>query len=141
MMNILQVQLLRPGALLPTKANPEDAGFDLYALEDGAVPAKGWSLHDTGIAVTVPPGTYGRIAPRSGMSTLGICVGAGVVDRGYRGPIKVLLYNHAESPYAVRKGDRIAQLVLEKIEAAIVLQVERLENSSRGQGGFGSTGA
>ena len=90
----------------------------------------------------MPVGTYGRIAPRSGLAVKnGISTGAGVVDRDYTGEVKVVLFNHGENDFEVKVGDRVAQLILERIvEDAEVVVVESLEESARGAGGFGSTG-
>lgn len=85
--------------------------------------------------------TDGRIAPRSGLASKNfIDTGAGVIDADYRGPVKVLLFNHAETDFAIKEGDRIAQLVLERIYTPEVVEVQELEESVRGAGGFGSTG-
>jgi dUTP pyrophosphatase len=96
----------------------------------------------TGIAVAVPGGTYGRVAPRSGLAAKsGIDVGAGVVDADYRGELKVVLFNHSDEPLYVKPGDRIAQLVLERIACASVHEVDDLDATDRSADGFGSTGA
>lgn len=96
---------------------------------------------DTDLAIAVPEGTYGRIAPRSGLAVKNfIDTGAGVIDADYRGQVKVLLFNHSEVDFEVKESDRIAQLVLERIYTPDVEVVEKLEESIRGAGGFGSTG-
>jgi len=96
---------------------------------------------DTDLAIAVPVGTYGRVAPRSGLAAkFFIDTGAGVIDADYRGMVKVLLFNHADMDYQVKEGDRIAQLIIEKIYTPEILEVEELEASVRGAGGFGSTG-
>lgn len=96
---------------------------------------------DTDLAIAVPAGTYGRVAPRSGLASKHfIDTGAGVIDADYRGMVKVLLFNHGESDYQVKEGDRVAQLVIERIYTPEVVEVEELETSVRGAGGFGSTG-
>lgn len=136
----LLVKLLREGAVAPERKTAGAAGYDLCSCEPATVPASGWSLVDTGIAVTVPEGTYGRIAPRSGLGVKGIAVGAGVVDRDYRGSLKVLLFNHSAAPFEVRPGDRVAQLVCERIATPPVEVVELLSDTDRGDRGFGSTG-
>ena len=96
-------------------------------------------LIPTGWKFKLPPGTYGRIAPRSGLSLKGIDVGAGVIDRDYRGEIKVLLINNSAQPFAVNKGDRIAQLICEKIVYPYIKE-DILDYTTRGDKGFGSTG-
>ena len=95
----------------------------------------------TDIQIKVPHGTYGRIAPRSGLSWKNhIDIGAGVVDEDYRGNVGVVMFNHAETEFVVKKGDRIAQLVCEKISYPEIEVLETLDNTERGEGGFGSTG-
>lgn len=137
----LQVKKLIPEAKLPTRGSAFAAGYDLYASRNNVVPAKGKVLVDTDISMAVPVGTYGRIAPRSGLASKHfIDTGAGVIDADYRGPVKVLLFNHAETDFPVKIGDRIAQLVLERIANPEVIEVAELEESMRGAGGFGSTG-
>lgn len=128
-------------ARLPTRGTPASAGFDLYACESLVVQAGDFRLVDTGVGITVPAGTYGRIAPRSSMALKGINVGAGVVDRDYTGRVKVLLFNHSKNDVEIGKGDRVAQLIVEKIaDDVAVMEVGELVNSQRGAGGFGSTG-
>jgi len=95
----------------------------------------------TDLSIAVPEGTYGRVAPRSGLAVKHFLdVGAGVVDADYRGPLGVVLFNFGKEDYQVREGDRIAQLVLERIVTPDVLEVESLDDTQRGEGGFGSTG-
>lgn len=139
-MNTLQVKLLSPSAKVPQQANATDAGYDLFAAEHATIPPHKWLAVDTGIAITVPDNTYGRVAPRSGLSLKGIDVLAGVVDQGYTGPVKVVLINHADTAYEVKPGDKIAQLILEQIRIVPIKVVEQLMPSARGSGGFGSTG-
>ncbi|KAK1241568.1 hypothetical protein MKX08_001542 [Trichoderma sp. CBMAI-0020] len=137
----LQVKKLSPQGRLPTRGSAFAAGYDVYAARDTIVPARGKVLVDTDISIAVPAGTYGRIAPRSGLASKHfIDTGAGVIDADYRGPVKVLLFNHADADYEIKEGDRIAQLVLERIVTPDVVEVEELEESVRGVGGFGSTG-
>jgi len=138
---VLRVQKLSAHAVAPARASAGAAGYDLCAAYDGVVPARGRALLKTDVAVAVPAGTYGRVAPRSGLALKsGIDVGAGVIDEDYRGNVGVILFNHGEADFAVRAGDRIAQLVLERIAVADVLVVEALDDTARGAGGFGSTG-
>lgn len=141
-MNTLSVELRHDKARLPARHSRGAAGYDLCSVESVIVPPGGFALIDTGVAVKVPPGTYGRVAPRSGMSVRGTSVGAGVIDADYRGTIRVLLFNHSTShELSICEGDRIAQLVLEEIRAAAeVVQVDALDATERGSGGFGSTG-
>jgi dUTP pyrophosphatase len=137
----LQVKKLSDKGRVPTRGSAFAAGYDMYAARDTTVPARGKVLVDTDIAIAVPEGTYGRIAPRSGLASKHfIDTGAGVIDADYRGQVKVLLFNHADSDYEIKEGDRIAQLILERIYTPEVVEVQELEESVRGAGGFGSTG-
>ena len=138
----LLVKKLAQDALIPKKQTDGSAGYDLFSYNDYELrPSPSRVLIETKIAITVPKGTYGRIAPRSGLSCKHIHVGAGVIDRDYTGEVKVLLYNLNDTSYNIKKGDRIAQLILEKIETCQVEEVEELSSSDRGAGGFGSTGS
>jgi dUTP pyrophosphatase len=138
---VLRVQKLSAHAVPPARASAGAAGYDLCAAYDGVVPARGRALLKTDVAVAVPAGTYGRVAPRSGLALKsGIDVGAGVIDEDYRGNVGVILFNHGDADFAVKAGDRIAQLVLERIAVADVAVVEALDDTARGAGGFGSTG-
>ncbi|EEH42962.2 deoxyuridine 5'-triphosphate nucleotidohydrolase [Paracoccidioides brasiliensis Pb18] len=137
----LMVKKLVSTARAPTRGSAFAAGYDLYCAAPTVIPAKGKGLVDTGLAIAVPEGTYGRIAPRSGLASKHfIDTGAGVIDADYRGEVKVLLFNFSDADFTVNEGDRIAQLVLERIYNPEVLEVEELEESVRGVGGFGSTG-
>ncbi|PSK60623.1 deoxyuridine 5'-triphosphate nucleotidohydrolase [Elsinoe australis] len=137
----LQIQLLSATAKPPTRGSAFAAGYDLYASKATTIPARGRVLVDTDISIAVPEGTYGRVAPRSGLAVKhGIDTGAGVIDADYRGPVKVLLFNLSETDFEVQGGDRIAQLIVERIYTPEVVVVEKLEESVRGAGGFGSTG-
>ncbi|KAI4869257.1 dUTP diphosphatase [Hypoxylon rubiginosum] len=137
----LLIKKLSPTARLPTRGSPYAAGYDLYASRPALVPSRGKSLVETDISVAVPAGTYGRVAPRSGLAVKHfIDTGAGVVDADYRGPVKVLLFNHGDADFAVAEGDRVAQLVVERIYTPEVVEVQELDESVRGAGGFGSTG-
>lgn len=131
-------------AKIPTKANPTDAGFDLYSVENVIVSAKTRKLINTGVRIALDDGTYGRIAPRSGLALkYGIDVFAGVVDFSYRNCLGVILYNSSDEDFEVRVGDRIAQLILEKISNASfeeVHSVSELGQTERGEKGFGSSG-
>ncbi|KAL4979466.1 DUTPase Dut [Aspergillus desertorum] len=137
----LLVKKLTPTARAPTRGSAFAAGYDLYAAKEIVIPAKGKGLVDTGLAVAVPEGTYGRVAPRSGLASKHfIDVGAGVIDADYRGEVKVLLFNFSDVDFTIKEGDRVAQLVLERIYTPEVAVVEELAESVRGAGGFGSTG-
>jgi dUTP pyrophosphatase len=137
----MEVLRLNTLANVPTRGSAGAAGYDLTSVVNVCVYPGKRSLIPTGIAVKLPPGTYGRVAPRSGLAVKnGIQVGAGVIDEDYRGEIKVLLFNHGEVQFHVNVGDRIAQLICEKYEAPEVFLVTSLDETIRGEGGFGSTG-
>ncbi|GAB7341435.1 hypothetical protein MBLNU457_7678t2 [Dothideomycetes sp. NU457] len=137
----LQIKLLSPSAKAPTRGSAHAAGYDIYASTACTIPARSKALVSTSIAIAVPEGTYGRIAPRSGLASKHfIDTGAGVIDADYRGEVKVLLFNFNDTEFAVNEGDRVAQLILERIVTPEVMVVEELADSVRGAGGFGSTG-
>jgi len=140
-MSKLLVKKLTNTAVLPIRQNADDAGYDISSIEPVSIQPNGKCLVSTGIAFTVPKGTYGQIAPRSGLSMKGIFVNAGVIDRGYTGEVKVMLFNMSDETIELPEGSRIAQLIVKKIDLPLVEEVETLEESDRGEGGFGSTGA
>uniref|UniRef100_A0A0A8ZTR6 Deoxyuridine 5'-triphosphate nucleotidohydrolase n=1 Tax=Arundo donax TaxID=35708 RepID=A0A0A8ZTR6_ARUDO len=138
---LLKVKKLSTNAVLPTRGSALAAGYDLSSAVDTVVPARGKALVPTDLSVAVPEGTYARIAPRSGLALKhSIDVGAGVVDADYRGPVGVILFNHSDADFDVRPGDRIAQLIVERIATPEVAEVEDLDATVGGEGGFGSTG-
>ena len=137
----LQIQLLIPKGKAPTRSTSEAAGYDLYSSEDIKVPTRTRILVSTDIAIQVPLGTYRRIAPRSGLSVKNcIDIGAGVIDKDYRGQIKILLIIHSDNEFLVQQGDRITQLILEQIKTPDTKTVQSLQATEQGYKGFGSTG-
>ena len=137
----LSVLRLSDNAILPVRASPHSAGYDLHSAYEYTVKAGGKEVIYTDIAIAVPGGYYGRIAPRSSLAVLHhINVGAGVIDADYRGDIRVVLFNHSAQDFEVKRGHRIAQLILEKIATPPVVEVNTLDITIRGDGGFGSTG-
>lgn len=135
---------LDPALPLPRYARPDDAGLDLYAARDAALEAGERAIVETGVAVAIPRGWAGLVLPRSGLALRqGVTVlnAPGLIDAGYRGEIKVLLINHGRERAAVRRGDRIAQLVIQPVGRAALVEAETLPPSDRGAGGFGSTGS
>jgi dUTP pyrophosphatase len=140
----LQVLRLRPDATLPTRAHAGDAGLDLYAVQDATLAAGERALIPTGIAVEIPVGQAGLVLPRSGLAVrhgISMVNAPGLIDAGYRGELRVLLLNtDRTAPFALRAGDRIAQLVLVEVSLAPVREVSQLTGSERGAGGFGSSG-
>ena len=131
---------LVPGAIIPTRGTDGSAGYDLYALEDAVINCFQFILVSTGVSMAIPAGHYGRIAPRSGLAVKhGVMVGAGVIDSDYRGEIKVALAT-LNGVYEFKKGDRIAQVIIEPVVTPELVQVDSLDDSERGDSGFGSTG-
>lgn len=127
-------------AKTPTKAFPGSAGYDLYSAEQKWVEPKEKTLVNTDLSIQLPSGTYGRIAPRSGMALFDhIGIGGGVVDREFTGNVGVILFNHSSQPKLIRYGDKIAQLICEKIADPIVVEVKEMPMTLRGSQGFGST--
>ena len=135
------VACLHPNAVIPSRARDGDAGYDLTSIETVEIAPGTRRLVSTGIAIQIPNDCYARVAPRSGVSTKGIDIGAGVVDSSYRGEVKVLMINHGNTPYVVKTNDRIAQLIFERIYTPTLVHVlADLTDTTRGAGGFGSTG-
>jgi dUTP pyrophosphatase len=136
---VLECQL-KPGAKLPERAHHSDAGADLFAYENLEIYPNEQKLVDTGIAIKIPQGFAGFVYNRSSQGKKGITIphSVGVIDSGYRDTIKVLLKNIGDDPYKITAGDRIAQLVIQKVE--LVGFKDIWNDSTRGTGGFGSTG-
>ncbi|XP_076893294.1 deoxyuridine 5'-triphosphate nucleotidohydrolase-like [Bidens hawaiensis] len=138
---LFKVKKLSDKAVLPSRGSSLAAGYDLSSAIDTKVPARGKALVATDLSIAVPQDTYARIAPRSGLAWKhSIDVGAGVVDADYRGPVGVILFNHSDTDFEVKVGDRVAQLIVEKIITPEVVEVDDLDATVRGAGGFGSTG-
>lgn len=143
-MSQLRVRRLHPEASLPTRAYDGDAGLDLYAVETVTLDAGERASVGTGIAVEIPAGQAGLVLPRSGLAArhgIALVNAPGLIDAGYRGEVRVLLLNtDRRDPFTVASGERIAQLVLVRIETPEVAEVPELALSERGPGGFGSSG-
>ena len=138
---ILRCVRLSRHAQIPTRGTYRAAGHDLYSAYDYTISAGGQVLIKTDLQIALPPGCYGRIASRSSLAhPHGIDVGAGVIDPDYRGNVGIVLFNLGQNDYTVKRGDRCAQLILEQIYVPLVVEVEHLEETSRGGGSFGSTG-
>ncbi|KUK14150.1 MAG: dUTP diphosphatase [Synergistetes bacterium] len=140
---ILKVKREREDIPLPLYATPGSSGLDLRASEDVLIPPGEWKAVATGIRISLPSGYEAQIRPRSGLALKhGVTVlnSPGTVDSDYRGEVKVILINHGKEPFLVRKGDRIAQMVIAKVEHVEVMDVEVLDETERGEGGFGHTG-
>eukprot|EP00903_Cladosiphon_okamuranus_P013087 g12207.t1 len=137
----MQVKKLSDNAIMPVRGSEHAAGFDLASAYEATVPAGRQALIKTDLSIAIPPNTYARIAPRSGLAVKKmIDVGAGVVDYDYRGPVGVVLFNHGSEDFKINKGDRVAQLILERISMADIEEVTELSETTRGSAGFGSTG-
>jgi dUTP pyrophosphatase len=132
-------------AVIPTYAKPGDAGADLYSISDLVLAPGERALVKTGIAIALPNGYVGLVHPRSGLGLkngISVVNTPGTIDAGYRGEIGVVLINHdLHESFQVKKGDRIAQLVIQKVENAQFKMVDQLPESERSMGGYGSTGA
>ena len=138
---MLKMQKLSNNVALLKRSTDGAAGYDMCALQNCTIPAGGKGLVKTGLSISFPIGLYARIAPRSGLALKKfIDVGAGVVDGDYRGEVGVVLFNHGDQDFEVKMGDRIAQLILEKIDTPPIEEVQGLDDTVRGIGGFGSTG-
>jgi len=141
----VRVPVLRVDAALPLPAyaRPDDAGLDLYAAAPVTLAPGARALVPTGIALAIPPGFAGFVLPRSGLALrhgVTLLNTPGLVDAGYRGEIRVLLVNHGDAPVSLSRGDRVAQLVVQRVEHVALAPVAELPESARGAGGFGSTG-
>ncbi len=137
----LPIRLLHPEAILPTRSSEFAAGLDLYASADKIIRARRQEIVPTGIAIALPEDCVGLVWPRSGLAAkFGIDTLAGVIDADYRGEIRIVLMNHGTMDYPVKRGDRLAQLLIQKIERLTPVEVDALPDTRRGSGGFGSSG-
>ena len=141
MSGVLPVKKLAAAATLPTRAHPDDAGLDLYALEDCSFAAGEGKLVKTGVAVALPKGCVGLVCDRSSMARKGLKTAGGVIDAGYRGEIGIVMWNISGVTQAVKAGERAAQLLVIPIATPAPVESADLDATARGAGGFGSTGA
>ena len=130
---------------IPHYQTEHSAGVDLYAAveNEAVIDAGTWKLVPTRIAIAIPEGYEGQVRPRSGLAVkhgIGMLNAPGTIDADYRGEISVILFNFSDTPYPIRRGDRIAQLVFAKLEKAAFVKVDALSETARGAGGFGHTG-
>lgn len=132
--------MLEPWAIMPTRAHETDAGLDLYAPEKQIVPARESVVFDTGVHIQLPENTVGMLKSKSGLNVKHGLTSEGVIDVGYTGSITVKLYNNSGTDYTVERGDKISQLVILPIVVPSLEVVTSLEETARGNGGFGSTG-
>lgn len=128
-------------AVLPTRAHADDAGLDLYGLEKVTVKPGEMAFVKTGVALAVPAGHVGLVADRSSLGKLGLKTAGGVIDAGYRGELRVMLWNISKRTHTLEHGDRIAQLLIVPIATPAPVEVDALDATERGTDGFGSTGS
>lgn len=133
--------VLDPGAKMPTRAHETDAGYDIYSREDAVIFQNASGTFDTGIHIEIPAGYVGFLKSKSGLNVKSGIQSEGVIDAGYTGSICVKLYNHGSKAVEIKKGQKISQLVILPIITPELELVDSLEDTERGNGGFGSTGA
>lgn len=139
----LKVKLIHEDAKLPNRANVGDAGMDIYSIEEKVIPAGNSALIRTGIEMELPKGTEAQVRPRSGLAlkhSITVLNSPGTIDEGYRGEVRVILINHGKEDFTVEKHMRIAQMIIAPVLQVEIEQTENLTESSRGRGGFGSSG-
>jgi dUTP pyrophosphatase len=137
----IKIKKLHPEATPPRYAHPGDAGMDFYSNETITIQPNERKLIPTGISMAIPEGFVGLFWDKSGLASKhGLKTMAGVIDAGYRGEVKILLHNLSNEPYLIEKGNKIAQMLIQPVEQKQIKEVEDLDDTSRGDGGFGSTG-
>lgn len=137
----IPVQRLHPDATLPTYAHPGDAGMDVYSNEEVTLQPRERKAVSTGISMAVPEGYVALVWEKSGRALKeGLSTMAGVVDAGYRGEVMIVVLNVSETPIQISRGQKLAQILIQPVVSGMIQEVESLEDSSRGTGGFGSTG-
>lgn len=140
----LAFKRIHPEAVLPAYAHESDAGMDIRSVAEVVIPARGRALVPTGLVVLLPPNYEAQVRPRSGLalkSGITVLNTPGTIDAGYRGEIGVILFNTTDTDFAVHKGDRVAQIVIAPVTRVEVIETDSVEETDRGAGGFGSTGA
>jgi dUTP pyrophosphatase len=136
----LKIKRIHPAAKLPSYGHPGDAGLDLFSAVDHVLaPASVYAV-PTGIKMAIPPGHVGLVWDKSGISLKGVHRLAGVVDAGYRGEVQVVMANLGGEPFAIKTGMKIAQMLIQPVASMSIVETEELDDTSRGEGGFGSTG-
>lgn len=132
--------MLDKGAIMPTRAHPYDAGLDLYAAERKVIPARAFVSVETGTHIEIPPRCVGLLTSKSGLMAKHGLTCRGTIDCGYTGSIKAVVFNHSGRDYIIEKGDKVTQLVILPCRLPELVLVDSLEETDRGDGGFGSTG-
>jgi dUTP pyrophosphatase len=136
----LRVKKIHPEAKLPVYQHSGDAGLDLFSVVDDVLRAGEVRPIPTGIKMAIPEGYVGLVWDKSGISLQGVHRLAGVVDAGYRGEVRVVMANLGREPFVIKKGMKIAQMLIQPVSAPDVVETDDLDETSRGEGGFGSTG-
>ena len=139
----LRFKKLRPDAILPSYAHPSDAGMDVRSVEDLTIAPGKRALVPTGLVMLLPPGYEAQVRPRSGLalkSGVTVLTTPGTIDSGYRGEVGVILANFGETDFSVKKGDKIAQIVIAPVTQPTIEETDVVDETDRGAGGFGSTG-
>lgn len=142
-MNILKIKCINNKAKLPEYAHPGDAGLDLFSVENVEIESGNTALIKTGIIIELPESTEAQIRPRSGLALkhkVTVLNTPGTIDEGYRGEIGIILINHGEESFKVEEGMKIAQMVIKPVLRVEVVNVDTINDTKRGEGGFGSTG-
>lgn len=142
-MNMIKIMKIDPDAVLPSKAHPTDAGYDLYAAQTLTIQPGESALVGTGIAMALPAATEAQVRPRSGIALkhqVTVLNAPGTIDADYRGEVKVILINHGRVPFHIEKGMKIAQMVIAPVLATQLSEAASLDDTQRGEGGFGSSG-
>lgn len=140
---ILKFKKIKEDAIIPNFAHPEDAGMDIYSNEEKTIPAKSWDLVKTGFSMELPNGYEAQVRSKSGLtlkSGLIVLNSPGTIDENYRGEVGVILMNVSDNDYKVERYQKIAQMVINKVEHFKVVEVTEMSETNRGEGGFGSTG-
>ena len=138
--NTIRILRVNPQAVLPTRTHDDDAGLDLYNLEDFRLEAGEGRAVKTGIALAIPQGYVGLVADRSSLGKRGLKTAGGIIDAGYRGEIHIVLWNISRELFELKRGERLAQLLVIPIATPVIEEVSSLEETARGVKGFGSSG-
>ena len=140
---VLKFKRIHPDAVLPAYAHPSDAGMDIRSVEDIVIPAGKRALVHTGLVMLLPPMYEAQVRPRSGLalkSGITVLNTPGTIDSGYRGEVGVILANFGEADFQVKKGDKVAQIVIAPVTQPTIEETDCIDETDRGSGGFGSTG-